>query len=897
MSDSDSDSDSELLARFAAERCEDSFAELVRRHLGLVHAAALRRVGSPQMAEDIAQSVFLDLARHAGRLAPDTVLASWLYEVTRRTAVDAIRRETRRQQREQTASEMNLLHSTSADWLQLAPVLDDAMQALDGPDRDAVLLRFFENQSLRDVGAVLGVSEDAAQKRVRRALEQLRDLLARRGISVASGGLAGLLSSQAAPPVSEALAAAITGAALRTVPRAALRTAPVAALLSGLRGVVATGGWPKLALGTLAIAAGGVIVWWAAGRTPPSESAESSSPPQMAALAAAAAVPASVGAGSPASVESLPDPRELLRGVARARQQIVSGTAEFSISRSITGQKSARDETNEVQTKILFDGSKLRSEETGQEYSYTYAENEAEQEEIRKRADAMDRESAVREGLLKPFSSRHVLVTDGHILMDLWDTGDGHPGVTLNDPGKGSSSFLFDPRCLGLGTYIGPNTTVESCLGYAKAKSVELMGQEIMDGVPAWHVRVELPQQSFPVRLDFWMDAARPERVIRHSFNGEVVVSRYDESDPGDPIPSEVQALEDRPGGPRIAKRFVRTLSDWDTPVESRQFTLAGLGMAVGTPVTDVRKSRRMGYWTGSALSGDLPTKEDLETPESPDLAELLALLDFAPASEEAREAAIWIVLNNPDGPEVDRALEVLRAHHTRAPGLLTLCREQARVRHRGSKALLEALLRDQPDAEVRGTACFILAMLLKEEAKFGQNAAATAAAVQHLERAITEFAAVRLMGNPIGELAAPELDELRRLCIGRPAPETAGQDLDGQAMRLSDYRGRVVVLVFWSEEFSRANELLNLAKHFAGEPFSIVGVFVWNDLEAGRAEAERRGMSWRSFWDRRDGPIAKEWNVRGWPDVWVLDRQGIIRHRELRGPDLRKAVEQLLKE
>ncbi|MCW5559620.1 MAG: TlpA family protein disulfide reductase, partial [Verrucomicrobiae bacterium] len=218
-------------------------------------------------------------------------------------------------------------------------------------------------------------------------------------------------------------------------------------------------------------------------------------------------------------------------------------------------------------------------------------------------------------------------------------------------------------------------------------------------------------------------------------------------------------------------------------------------------------------------------------------------------------------------------------------------------VRHQGSKALLEVLLREHPDSEVRGTACFALATLLKDEAKFGQNAKATAAAVQHFERASAEFGTVRWDGKPIGELAALELDELRRLSLGQPAPETAGQDLDGQPMRLGDYRGRVVVLVFWSKEFIWASEFRNLAERFTGEPFSVVGVFVANDVEAGRAEAERRGMLWRSFWDGRDGPIARDWNIRSWSTTWVLDRQGIIRHRDLRGPELQKAVEQLLKE
>ena len=100
-----SDTDLELLARYARHHAEDAFAEIVRRHLDLVHSAAFRQVRSPQLAEEVAQSTFIKLARQAWQLAPDTILTAWLYQVTRRAAIDVVRREARRQLREQTALE------------------------------------------------------------------------------------------------------------------------------------------------------------------------------------------------------------------------------------------------------------------------------------------------------------------------------------------------------------------------------------------------------------------------------------------------------------------------------------------------------------------------------------------------------------------------------------------------------------------------------------------------------------------------------------------------------------------------------------------------------------------------------------------------------------------------
>jgi RNA polymerase sigma factor (sigma-70 family) len=217
-----SDIDQELLARYNRQHAEDAFAELVRRHLGLVYSAALRQVRSPQLAEEVAQSAFIDLARSATRLKPDTILTAWLYQVTRRTAIDVVRREASRQLREQIATEMNAMNATAADWTHIEPLLDDAMHALDDTDRAAVLLRYFENKSLREVGATLGTSENAAQKRLGRAVERLREFFAKSVVTVGTSGLVVVISAnavQAAPiglAVTFSTAAVVAGTTLTT---------------------------------------------------------------------------------------------------------------------------------------------------------------------------------------------------------------------------------------------------------------------------------------------------------------------------------------------------------------------------------------------------------------------------------------------------------------------------------------------------------------------------------------------------------------------------------------------------------------------------------------------------------------------------------------------------------
>ena len=206
-------SDEDLLRQYASTGSSAAFAELVRRYVSLVYSAAKRQVQSSALAEDIAQSVFTDLSQHARKLKAGQPLAAWLYLVTRRTAIDAIRSESRRQSREQTAAEIAGMKSNPSLWAQIEPYLDEAMETLNEADRQAVLLRFFACKSLREVGETLGTSEGAAQMRVSRALEQLRSVFARRGIAVTAAGLATDLSANVVLSVPTGLNASVAAGA------------------------------------------------------------------------------------------------------------------------------------------------------------------------------------------------------------------------------------------------------------------------------------------------------------------------------------------------------------------------------------------------------------------------------------------------------------------------------------------------------------------------------------------------------------------------------------------------------------------------------------------------------------------------------------------------------------
>lgn len=210
--------DSELLKRYADEKSEAAFAELVRRHLDLVYSTANRLLrGDTHLAKDVSQQVFTALARKAKSLSHYSQVAGWLYTSTRFAACEAIRTEQRRRGRELKAGNMYELPFDSneeIEWTQLRPVLDELLQQLNDADRTALILRFFERQSLTQVGQALELSEDAAGKRVGRALERLRDLLGKRGILSSGAVLAACLTANAVTAAPAGLAGVISSGAI-----------------------------------------------------------------------------------------------------------------------------------------------------------------------------------------------------------------------------------------------------------------------------------------------------------------------------------------------------------------------------------------------------------------------------------------------------------------------------------------------------------------------------------------------------------------------------------------------------------------------------------------------------------------------------------------------------------
>ncbi len=232
--------DHELLAEFARTESEDAFGALVTRYVNLVYSAALRSTGNAHHAEEITQAVFVILSRKATTLPARVVLSGWLYQTTRFTSANFVKSEIRRQRREQEAYMQSTLNDPGAEtWQQISPLLEDAMGNLGETDRNAVVLRFFENKTAAEAAAILNLTEAATHKRTNRALDKLRKIFSKHGVNSTTSIIAGSISAHSIHVAPAAVSHSVMAVA------AAKGAAASASTLTLIQGALKLMAWTK----------------------------------------------------------------------------------------------------------------------------------------------------------------------------------------------------------------------------------------------------------------------------------------------------------------------------------------------------------------------------------------------------------------------------------------------------------------------------------------------------------------------------------------------------------------------------------------------------------------------------------------------------------------------------
>ena len=252
--------DISLLKRYA-DGDESAFTLLVERYIHLVYSTALRQVGNPSHAEEISQAVFIILTRKAESISPKTILSGWLYQTARLTAANFLRSENNRQQREQEAyMQLTSTEPDAGSWNEIAPLLEEAMGRLGQADRNAIVLRFFENKTPQELAAMLGLNEVTARKRVSRALERLRNYFSKRGVDSTTSAIAETISKNAVQAAPVALAKSVTTVALAKGAAASTST------LTLVKGALKIMAWTKaktaiaVGVGILLVAGTGTVM-------------------------------------------------------------------------------------------------------------------------------------------------------------------------------------------------------------------------------------------------------------------------------------------------------------------------------------------------------------------------------------------------------------------------------------------------------------------------------------------------------------------------------------------------------------------------------------------------------------------------------------------------------------
>jgi len=274
------------------------------------------------------------------------------------------------------------------------------------------------------------------------------------------------------------------------------------------------------------------------------------------------------------------------------------------------------------------------------------------------------------------------------------------------------------------------------------------------------------------------------------------------------------------------------------------------------------------------------------------------------PKAESSLNALTELVRAKPQPP--GKVLELLAAHHIDSPRLMPVTERLAGDTAPAAVKFLRTVMEKSGNKEVKGSATFACGQSLHqqaEEAGDPQKAAElNAEAEKYVEKSAHDYGEVHMGGESIKKQAEKLLFEIRNLSIGKTAPEVVSRDLDEKPTKLSDLKGKVVVVDIWATWCGPCRAMIpherEMVEKLKDKPFALISISVDDKKETLKEFLENEKMPWTHWWEgRRDGGIMNDWNVKSFPTIYVIDAKGVIRHKGLRGKQLEEAVETLIEE